>query len=442
MNPPVGIPIAGSYDVMRSKARIDDFYARAVAIADEERRTVIVSVDVCHIETEDFDYCRRKISEATGIDFGAIIIVCTHTHAGGHNSITNVNSSVDENDRRLICEFTEIMNSAIIDSAVAAAADLKPAKFYFAKDKAEGIINIRRFRMKDGSVVTNPGKNNPNVDHPLATPNPTVKLVKIEREGGKDVYLVNFGMHATTVGWRTHLSSDYPGVICRTLESALDVECMFLQGAAGDAVQINAFPSPEIERIIDMDAAELAKNKRMATYAGHKIAGTVLRIHNTAEEIPSERLFVRECPIKVPTNKSGGDLEDSRRIAELHAQNRHHELPYKDMALVTVVANAARIIRMADEPDFYSYAVYAVSLGELALVALPGEPFTELGLAVESVIPTDKALILSLVNFKTTYFPTTKAYSEGGYEVATTSVGAGTAEIIVDTVKKVFDEIS
>ena len=112
------------------------------------------------------------------------------------------------------------------------------------------------------------------------------------------------------------------------------------------------------------------------------------------------------------------------------------------MALVTVVANAARILRMKDEPNYYDYSVYLLSLGDLTFVGLPGEPFTALGLSVESVIPSDKTVIVSLVNYKTTYFPTTQAYSEGGYEVATTSVGPGTAEILAETVKTEFEKLN
>ena len=442
MNPPVGIPIAGSYDVMRSQGILDDFYARAVAFSDGDKRSVLVSVDVCHMETEDYDFCRRAISEKGGVDFSSVIISCTHTHAGGHNSVTNVNSACNKEDQNKIFAFAEIMKSAIINSALDALYDLKPSKIYFAKSKAEGLINIRRFRMKDGSVVTNPGRHNPDVAHPLGEPNPTVKLVKIERENAKNILLVNYGMHATTVGWRTYLSSDYPGVICRTLEEALGDECMFIQGAAGDAVQINAFPSPEIEKILEVDKAEKAKNKRMATYVGHKIAGVVMEMVDTAEEVPEYKLLVKECPLRVPTNKSGGDIEEAKRISALQSEGRSAELPYKGMALVTVVANAARILRMKDEPDYYDYSVYLLSLGDLTFVGLPGEPFTALGLSVESVIPSDKTVIVSLVNYKTTYFPTTKAYSEGGYEVATTSVGPGTAEIIAETVKTEFKKLN
>ena len=442
INPPVGIAICGSYDVKRSEGRIDDLYARAIAFSDGEKKCVIVSVDVCYMHDEEFEYTRRTISERAGIDYDAVIIVCTHTHAGGHNgSAATISSAATEDDLAKIAEYTRIMTEGVISSAVAALEDLKPAKIYFAADTVEGVSNIRRYRMKDGSVVTNPGRHNPDIAHALGEPNNTMKLIKIEREGAKDVYLVNFGMHATSVGWRTYLSSDYPGVVCRTIEAALDVECAFLQGAAGDVVQINAFPTPEIEKILEADKADRAKNKLMATYIGHKIAGTVLRIHNTAEQIPEEELKVGIAPMKVPANKAGGDIEEAKKICALQSEGRHHELPYKGMALVTVVANAARIIRMQDEPDFYEYNLYAVSLGEIAFCCLPSEPFCDLGRGVEMVSPIKNTLVLSLANRMTTYFPTTKAYSEGGYEVATTSVGPGTEEIIVDTAGKLLGKL-
>lgn len=438
MNPPIGIAIAGSYDLMESKGRIDDCYARAVAFRSGDATCVIISADLCHMRTEDSDWCREKISDITGIDPSAVIVVCTHTHASGHTWIGSVKEP-DEEGKRKILAFKQTVRDAVVKSAVDAVADLMPSKIYYAKDEAEGISNVRRFRMKDGGVMTNPGRHNPEIDHPIGEPDNRVKLIRIEREGGKDIYIVNFGMHATTVGGRTYLSSDYPGVVCRTLEAALDVDCVFWQGAAGDVVQINANPTPEIERIIDADSTDKAKGKRMATYAGHKIAGTVLRMHCTAEQIPDGKLRITERTARLPANKAGGDIEEAKRINALQLQGRHSELPYKGMALVTVVANAARILRMRDEPDYYDYCVYVLSLGELVLVALPGEPFAELGRAVEAVLPTDKTVLLSIANHTSTYMPTTAAYSEGGYEVATTSVGPGSAEILVDAVRAAFD---
>ena len=77
------------------------------------------------------------------------------------------------------------------DTAVYALEDLKPAEFYWAETTAEGISFVRRYRMKDGAVRTNPGALNPNIDHALRTPNESLKLLKILRQGGNDLFIFN-----------------------------------------------------------------------------------------------------------------------------------------------------------------------------------------------------------------------------------------------------------
>ena len=95
---------------------------------------------------------------------------------------------------------------------------------------------------------------------------------------------------------------------------------------------------------------------------------------------------------------------------------------------------------MECEPDFYDYSLYALAVGEFAFAGLPGEPFTEIGRKVAAVSPFESTMVLALANCMTTYFPTTQAFSEGGYEVATTRVGPGSAEIVVRSAKEALDE--
>ena len=74
------------------------------------------------------------------------------------------------------------------------------AKLFVATGEAKDVSFIRRYRMKDGGVQTNPGVNNPNIDHALGTPNETVKLIKIERDDAEDIFIVNFGVHPDVYG--------------------------------------------------------------------------------------------------------------------------------------------------------------------------------------------------------------------------------------------------
>ena len=222
INPPIGILIAGSYEIAYSKDVIDDLHARAVAFSDGNNATVIVSVDVCHMRTEEQDLCRKQISQKTGIDFDAILILCTHTHAGPHTYLTQNMIDADPKNEKLINDYVAFLVDKIVESAVEAWENLLPAKLFSADGKAENVSNVRRYLMKDGTTVTNPGVHNPEIASPIGEPNTTVKLLKIVREGGKNVFIVNFGMHATTVHGRTYISADYPGVLCSTVEKALD----------------------------------------------------------------------------------------------------------------------------------------------------------------------------------------------------------------------------
>jgi len=293
---------------------------------------------------------------------------------------------------------------------------------------------VRRYRMKDGTTVTNPGPHNPDIDHPLGAPNETVKLLKIVREDARDIYVINFGMHATTVHGRTYFSADYPAVACSAVEAALgNVDCMFLQSAEGDVVQINTFPSPEIHKMMTEDNETLSVNKLMARFAGHGVAAAVLKMHMTAKEISQDSIRFTKESVEIPSNKHGGDYESAEKICELYKQGRHNELPHKTaMELVTVVANSLRILRMKDEPDFYTYNLFCLAVGDFVFAALPGEPFTEIRSRIEENSPFENMMVLALTNCRNEYFPTTKAFSKGGYEVATTSIGPGADKIIIN----------
>ena len=111
------------------------------------------------------------------------------------------------------------------------------------------------------------------------------------------------------------------------------------------------------------------------------------------------------------------------------------------MALTTVIANAKRIVRMKSAPDFFTYPMTAISVGGLVLVGMTGEPFTEIGRRVASASPFEFTMLACLSNCMTTYFPTSDAMREGGYEAVTSNIGIGADDIIVDTARDILAEL-
>ena len=435
IDPPIGMPIAGGFKPKFSTGSIDPLYARAIAFSDGQREALLIALDLCYMGSDVHLRCRESIQKELGIDPDAIVITCSHTHAGPLVGYCSWDTEFDTAPY-----ITEIVEKVTV-AAKGAHSDLHSARLFVAEGEAAGINFIRRYRMKDGSVVTNPPKHSPEIDHPLGTPENKVRLTKIVREGAKDIYLVGYGTHACMVGgYRT--SADFPGVVCEMLEGALgDIECVFITSAQGDVNHVDPFPSKEIEEITRRDLDNDSIYRARANLVGGSIAGEVLKIRMTAKEINSEGVFFAKRDMDIPANKDDSNYEEALRIKKIYDEGRMDEFPYEGMALTTYVANAIRIVRMKTSPDFFTYPMTAFSVGDLAIVGLSGEPFTEIGRRVTAASPFDFTMLACLSNTMSTYFPTSEAMREGGYEAVTSNIGVGADDVIVNTARDILTEL-
>ena len=105
--------------------------------------------------------------------------------------------------------------------AALAVQDLAPAKLSYTRGEVKDVAFIRRYRMKDGSAMTNPGTMNPELYHPLGKSDNTVRLVKFTREGKKDIILINLASHATICS-RKELKTKLSAALEKKLEESPD----------------------------------------------------------------------------------------------------------------------------------------------------------------------------------------------------------------------------
>ncbi len=78
---------------------------------------------------------------------------------------------------------------------------------------------------------------------------------------------------------------------------------------------------------------------------------------------------------------------------------------------------------------------------ETAIVALPGQIFVELGLALKENSPFRNTLILTLANSHEDCIPLRKAYTEGSYEIVYSLVESGGGEMLIETALTLLNEI-
>ena len=101
------------------------------------------------------------------------------------------------------------------------------------------------------------------------------------------------------------------------------------------------------------------------------------------------------------------------------------------MELTTEVAKAARMIRLKDGPDFFPMVMSAVAIGNVALIGIPGEPFTGIGRGLKEAEGWSLVLPTCITNGNQGYFPMKEAYDEGGYEAGSSPFRSGTAEKLI-----------
>jgi len=331
----------------------------------------------------------------------------------------------------------------VLDAINFALADLKPAKMGWAIGDAPNIAFVRRFRMKDGGVQTNPGVNNPNIVAPIGDVDERVNVVRFDREGADSIVLVNFGVHPDTVGG-CKISCDWPGFLRRTVEQAIDgTKCIFFNGAQGDVNHVNVHPTGGFLNDTFNDFDDVSRGYGHARYMGRVVAGGVLQVYDKVKYVDVDSLNYMDRLIKIPSNMPAPEeMEEAYYIDKMHKDGRDAELPYEGMMLTTKVAEAARKIQLEHGPESFDMVLSGLSVGEVAFVGIPGEPFTGIGRGIKEGEGFALIMPACCTNGAQGYFPMKEAYDEGGYEAGSSKFRAGVAEIIIEEGKKLVKDLA
>lgn len=438
VTPMMGIGLAGYFVPRKAEKVLDELEINAVALEAGGEKVVFLSIDSCVSKTATFDALRQHVSEATGLPLAAIFVSLTHTHTAPY---LDMSMEADKDDS-LIQEYFRLVCYKMADAARFALADLKPAKMGWAVGHAPNVAFVRRFRMKDGKIRTNPGVGNPDILAPIGQVDERVNVLRFDQEDGNSLVLVNFGNHPDTVGGCV-ISADWPGFLRRRVEKALDnTRCMFINGAEGDVNHVNVNAKGGDFNDLAPDFDDVARGYGHARHMGNVMAAAVLQVFDKVnyQDVDSIRFLhnVVDAPSNMPKPE---DMELAHRYNDLHLAGKDSEIPFKGMELTTVVAEAGRMVRLEHGPETFPLNLYGIAVGNVAFVSIPGEGFTGIGRGLKEAEGWDLVLPCGLTNDGIGYFPMQEAYDEGGYEARSSNFKAGIAELIIDEGKKVLSKL-
>lgn len=438
VTPPMGLEMEGYYVDRFVDGVLDELEASAVAFSCGKARAVIIALDNCLIDRETMDKFRDRIARDSGLVRESIFIHTTHTHTAPMVGASPVNAG-----KHGETAYEDYLSRQLSAATVRALDDLKPARMGWAVGCAPKISFIRRFRMKDGSIQTNPGVGNPDIVAPIGDVDERVNVLRLVREGGPEIVIVNFGVHPDTVGG-CKVSADYPGFLRRIVERSLPhTRCVFFNGAEGDVNHVNVNAKGGDLNGLELDTFDdVARGYAHAAHMGRVLAGSVLQVYGKVTFVPVEEIRYAELRADLPSNMpTAAEMEQANRFVALHEAGRDCDIPYKGMELTTVVAESLRMKKLEHGPESFPMYLGALAIGPVVLVAIPGEPFTGIGRAIKEGSHFTLTMPCCLTNGSEGYFPMQEAYDEGGYEARSSCYKAGVAERIIDKGLELVNDI-
>lgn len=411
---PFQVPQRPPFPVMVATGTHDPLHAKAIVFESGGVKAAIVACDLTSIPVHLIAEAREHVARVCSVPPEHVMISATHTHTGP-NIRPRFFQNATPTQREAATEYLKQLPEMIAASVQQAERNLTEARLHAGIGEVPGVAFNRRFLMKDGTVVSNPGKGRDellvDVVRSAGPTDPSLPVVYAETADGKPLAtMVSFAMHLDTTGGFEY-SADYPYQMGKILADVKGPEMLlhFTMGAAGN---INHYD------LLDPEHPRRTKGFQEAARIGTLLAAEVIRTYQRLRPVAMS-------PVKVS--------QETVRLVLLEE---------KSPAIVQQFGNQASFhdgeLTMTRVDGSYTFEgeVMVITVGdELAFVGLPGEMFVEFGLTVKQNSPYRFTFVNTLANGAIGYVPNRKAYGEGGYgaSAGSTRCNPGSGEALVES---------
>ena len=414
ITPPRGLPLAGYFNPRPNTGVLDDLHVRCVLFRKGRAVCGLVSFDVCMISAEFVDTILAQL-KSSGFRYGkGLVFSVTHTHTAPY--VTSLFGTEPDSDylRRLV--------DKTVEAVLTAEQNLAPAALRLGGVKDNPLAFNRRYWMKSGGVTTNPGVKNPEIVRPEGPVDREIGILSVEQDGRTVAIVTNIVNHTDTVG-TSRVSADWPGRLERCVQTALgyDTLVMTLIGCAGNVNQFDVnsddYQGYAYERAwqlgrcyADRVVAQLKKLKPLGV--------DQITLSNRTVMIPFRTLTPEICEVaRSVLNRVSGRSSDADLTSEGLAAGEGPVARFFAEQTLAYHAHCSGKKR--------TFRLVTLAFGDrFAVTSLPGEPFTEIGLAIKRASPFKTTWPVALAMGACGYVPLAQCFARGGYETLPVEGGA------------------
>ncbi|OGV54671.1 MAG: hypothetical protein A2017_19325 [Lentisphaerae bacterium GWF2_44_16] len=430
ITPALGIPLVGYFNPRPNKGVLDNLYVKTLLFQKGKKATGIISFDLCFVSEEMLEGIRKRLIKK-GMKFAKDIIMCaTHTHTGPY-----------------VCSFfgaerDEKYCSLLIDKAVLSVEEayknLHDSEISFGSVKSNPFAYNRRYYMKGGRVVTNPGKLNPDIVKPEGPVDNEIGFITIKQDGRITSVIANIINHTDTVGGDL-VSGDWPSMMEKEIQQDLGYEAnvITLIGCSGN---INH---------LDVSTGRNQSSYEEAKRIGKGYARIILDNLKKAEKLSEDDFKVSVLKTAVKNRKIfKGEIEKAKEIVKNFKFDVDKDLTSEDLAkghgsVTYFFANQLLEFNKKSAGKTRNFDLTAIKFGKkLALTTLPCEAFTEIGMEIKKHSSFAKTFVISLAQGECGYVPMKECFERGGYEILPIEGGGSredTCELLVKNTLKILE---
>ena len=353
----------------------------AVVLAQADQKVALVGCDVLFVTRELVEPALQRIAGSVGIPPDAVLVNASHTHhAPSTTSLHGYGRS------ELFCRrLTDGIAQAVETAALHVDG---PARMYFAAEPERTVGQNSRLRLADGTIFwIGDSRDSLGPSGPL---DPDLSLLSFRRTDTNDLLATVFNHSTHTIGTLSGdvRSPSFYGLAAQQLERELGGTVCFLQGASGSTHNLSL---------------STQECKRRIEHAVRKALGAARPV-----DVRTLRAARREFAYRIRTFDEA--TEDAKVVS--YCRKR---APSAADAYIEVFRGMRKKLRPLQGKTRHTQ-IQAIVLGDTAIVGVPAEYFTVLGLDIKRRSPFPHTLVAELAGDWIGYLPDRDAFRLGGYQ--------------------------
>ncbi|EMI16258.1 putative secreted protein [Rhodopirellula maiorica SM1] len=378
--------------------------SRAIVVSDGSESIALVVVDSCMVPKVLLDDAKNRAAKRTKLKPDHIMISATHTHTAP-SAFGALGTDAD-------LTYIPLLRERIVESIVAAEANLQPARVGWGSAEAAEFTALRRWIRRPDRIDNDPfgnptvranmhaARNPDDVTGESGPEDPELSMIAFESHAGVPIaVLSNFSMHY--FGDSPPISADYYGLYCNGMQNyitqkypdAKNVVATMSHGCSGDIWRR------------DYAAAEPSQYSTIQSYTD-ALLNIATETLDAIEYDDADTIEMAESRFRLNYR-----VPDQQRLqwAQQIVETLEGELPK------TTTEVYAREQVLLHDLQSTEVVVQAMRIGDIAIATTPNETYALSGLKLKQQSPFEKTMVIELANGADGYIPPAEQHPLGGY---------------------------